>query len=63
MAKKGLPRLSESVRFYVEDTLRIRPRSPGIEHYPPRRRSGRGAVVAAVAAAVLLALAFRCLAP
>ncbi len=53
MAKKGLPRLSDSIRFYVEDTLRIRPRSHGIEGWRPPRRSPWGRLLVA-----LLALAF-----
>ncbi len=53
-----LPRLGDSLRFYVEDTLRARLRGPGIEHYPPRRRAGPGLRVAAAlaAAAVVAAL-------
>jgi hypothetical protein len=32
-----LPKLGESLRFYVENTLRARLRSPGIERYRPYR--------------------------
>ncbi len=38
MARKGLPRLGDSPRFYLENTQRARVQSPGLEHYRPRRR-------------------------
>ncbi len=53
-----LPKLGESLRFYVEGTLRTRMRSPGIEGYR-LRRTGLGARLLAVllaAGAIALAL-------
>ncbi len=38
MARKGLPRLGDSPRFYLENTQRARVQSAGLEHYRPRRR-------------------------
>ncbi len=52
-----LPKLGESLRFYVEDTLRARVRSPGIEHYRLRRVRLGVRVVAALAAAAAIAAA------
>ena len=54
-SRPRLPRLGESLRFYVEDTLRARLRSPGVERY--RRREGQGVrlllAVGAIGAALL----------
>lgn len=38
MARKEMPRLGDSPRFWVEDTRRARVRSAGLEHYRARRR-------------------------
>ncbi len=38
MARKAMPRLGDSPRFYVENTRRARVRSDGLERYRPRRR-------------------------
>lgn len=38
MARKGLPRLGDSPRFYLKTTQRARVQSPGLERYRPRRR-------------------------
>ncbi len=38
MARKRLPRLGDSPRFYLENTQRARVKSPGLERYRPRRR-------------------------
>jgi hypothetical protein len=62
MARKAFPRLSESVRFFVENTLRARRRSPGIERYRPERRSPWPRALAVLMAIGLLALIFRWLA-
>ena len=58
MARKLFPKLGQTTRFYVENTLRARIRQPAVERYRPeaRRRRARwiGAVLllaAAVAAA------------
>ncbi len=47
-----LPKLGESLRFYVENTLRTRLRSPGIERYRPPR-GGPGVRLFAALAAIL----------
>ncbi len=55
MPKRGLPQLSESAKFYVENTLRARIRSAGLERYTFRRPSvalRAVAVLAAVAGAI-----------
>ena len=38
MARKAMPRLGDSPRFYVENTQRARVRSGGLERYRTRRR-------------------------
>jgi hypothetical protein len=45
MSRKRLPSLPETGRHYVENTMRARLASPGVERYP--RRAGRGGRVAA----------------
>ena len=53
MARKVLPQLGDSPRFYLENTQRTRVRSPGLERYRPRRR--RTSLWLLVAAVALLA--------
>jgi hypothetical protein len=48
MPRKGLPRLGDSPRFYLDDTRRARVRSRGLEHYRPRRRRAASWLVAAL---------------
>lgn len=38
MARREMPRLGDSPRFYVENTQRARVRTPGLEHYRAHRR-------------------------
>lgn len=52
MGKRQLPDLPDTGRRYVEDTIRARLASPGIERYQGRRGPG-----ARIALAVLVALA------
>jgi hypothetical protein len=59
MGKKRLPDLPDTGRRYVDQTVRARLASPGIEHYAPRK--GRGAwfaVVLLLAVALLAAMYF-----
>ncbi len=57
MGKKRLPDLPDTGRRYVDQTVRARLASPGIERYGPRKRQGaRIAVVLLVAAALLAAM-------
>lgn len=53
MRRKGLPRIGDTPRLYVENTVRARVRSPELEHYRPRRR--RATLWLAVAAVAILA--------
>lgn len=59
MARKTYPKLGQSMRFYVENTLRARIRQPAVERYRPEahRRRARwiGAVLLLVGAAVAAA--------
>ncbi len=55
MGKKRLPDLSETGRRYVEQTVRARLASPGIERYAPRRGSGARIVIALLVVAALVA--------
>jgi hypothetical protein len=55
MGEKPLPRLADTARRYVENTVRARLSGPGIERYPRRRRRASALAVAAVALAALLA--------
>ena len=48
MEKKRMPELADTGRRYLDDTLRARLASPGIERYRRERRGG-GAVLAALA--------------
>ena len=50
-----LPRLGESLRFYVEDTLRARAKNIGIEHYGPRPSGARARLAIVLVCVVLLA--------
>ncbi|HET8539184.1 MAG TPA: hypothetical protein VFL83_04870 [Anaeromyxobacter sp.] len=54
MSKKRLPDLSDTGRRYVENTIRARLQSPGVERYPRSRRRGGGRV--ALAALLVAAL-------
>ncbi len=57
MGKSRLPELPETGRHYVEQTIRARLASPGIERYAPRK--GHGGTVALalfIAAAVIAAM-------
>jgi hypothetical protein len=55
MARKELPDLPETGRHYVENTMRARLASPGIERFGPAKdRTGARAVLATLG---LLALA------
>ncbi len=60
MPKMRLPDLPDTGRQYVENTIRARLHSPGIEKYRSSRRRGSGRLVLAVllAAAVLAAMAW-----
>jgi hypothetical protein len=53
MSKRRMPELPDTGRHYVEQTMRARLASPGIEHFP--RRRGRGVVVVALVAGALVA--------
>jgi len=57
MAKKDYPKLGDTWRTYVENTIRVRVQGPGLERYRTRRRRGFPVVlvvlvIAAVAAVV-----------
>jgi hypothetical protein len=54
MGKKHLPDLPDTGRHYVENTIRARLASPGIERYSARRRRGAwiGWVLVVAAAAI-----------
>ncbi|HSN92104.1 MAG TPA: hypothetical protein VLS93_12815 [Anaeromyxobacteraceae bacterium] len=58
MDKKRLPRLADTGRRYVEDTVRARLSGPGIERYPPRRRRAAALLLAAAGLLALLAAFF-----
>jgi hypothetical protein len=49
-----LPRLTDTGRRYLDDTIRTRLASPGLERHRVRRKGGATAIV--VAALVLVAL-------
>ncbi len=55
MGKRRLPDLPDTGRHYVENTIRARLASPGVEKY--RRAGGSGArvAIAVIVAAVLVA--------
>ena len=55
MARKGLPRLGDSPRFYLENTQRARVQSAGLEHYRPRRRATSWLVLVLLLAVAALA--------
>jgi len=55
MAKKHLPDLPDTGRHYVENTIRARLASPGIERYASRRR--RGAILGWVLVLAAVAIA------
>lgn len=48
MARAKLPRLADTARRYLDDTMRARFASPGLERYRVERRGGAGPLVAAV---------------
>ncbi len=48
MSRKGLPRLGDTPRFYIDDTRRARVQGRALEHYRPRRRRATSWVVAAL---------------
>jgi len=54
MTRKRLPSLPETGRHYVEDTLRARLASPGLERYPRRHGGPARAVLAVLLAAALV---------
>jgi hypothetical protein len=54
MPKKRLPELPDTGRHYVENTIRARLASPGVEHY--RSRRGRGGARLAIAALAIAAI-------
>ena len=54
MTRKRLPSLPETGRHYVEDTLRARLASPGLERYPRRHGGAARAVLAVLLAAALV---------
>jgi hypothetical protein len=57
MGKKRLPELPETGRHYLDNTLRARLQSPGIEKYAPRRgKAGPIALAVAIAAALVAAM-------
>ncbi len=55
MARQSFPKLGQSMRFYVENTIRTRLRSPGLERYRPEgnRRARWLLVLFALAAAAV----------
>jgi hypothetical protein len=55
MGKKRLPDLPDTGRHYVENTIRARLASPGIEKYRAKRRGGVPRVALVLAAAALVA--------
>ncbi len=56
MKKNRLPSLPQTGRRYLDETLRARLASPGVERYPGRRGHGGRVVVAVLLAAALVAL-------
>jgi hypothetical protein len=56
MGRKGLPDLPETGRRYVENTLRARLASPGLERYAPPK-GGAGARLARIALGLLALVA------
>ena len=57
MARRGMPRLGDSPRFYVENTQRARVRTSGLERFRARRRRVAPWLVASLLA-VLAVLAW-----
>ena len=57
MARRGMPRLGDTLRVYVENTQRARVRSPGLERYRARKRTATPWLVVALLA-VLAAIAW-----
>ncbi len=57
MAAK-MPRLGDTARRYLDDTVRARLASPGLERYRVERNCGAGAIVVAALALVALIGAF-----
>ncbi len=60
--KRHLPDLPDTGRQYVENTIRARLASPGIERFASRRRGGGARVALAVLAVAALAAAIAWLA-
>ena len=57
MARREMPRLGDTPRFYQENTQRARVRSAGLEHYRARRRRAMPWLATALIV-LLLALAW-----
>ena len=57
MARREMPRLGDTPRFYVENTRRTRVQSPGLERYRARKRRATPWLLAALAA-LLAAIAW-----
>ncbi len=56
MKRKRLPSLPETGRRYLDETMRARLASPGVERYPARAGPGGRVFVAVLLAAALVAL-------
>ena len=57
MAAK-MPRLADTARRYLDNTIRARLASPGVERYRVERRSNAGPVIVAALGLVALVAAF-----
>jgi hypothetical protein len=55
MSKRRLPPLPDTGRRYLDNTVRARLQSPGIERYRPPRGPGRAIAIAAALLGLLLA--------
>ncbi len=56
MAKKDFPKLGDTWRAYVENTIRTRVQGPGLERYRTRRRRGVPVVLVLLAIAAVAAV-------
>jgi type VI protein secretion system component VasF len=56
MAKKDFPKLGDTWRTYVENTIRARVQGPGLERYRARRRRGVPVAVVLLAIAAVAAV-------